>query len=244
MYTHIPRRGSHPRTAARQAAARLRRLAAALAAITCAVLAAAAVPAASAHTLVRDPPGGAPAAAGPGPSRRSGHQRHGGLADHLDRARRGPDRGHRRGVPGPGAGRPPGRLRTHRVTQPHTAWAGHTPRPGCTAGCGPGRRPPAGKHLPISDRHQAGRRTQAGIGRGCARCRARWRHSSPACPPGSPPPRSVSRRASRHTVAAALGSSRTAAPPAPPRRTPPGPQPHHGIPGVQPVAGGRASPRQ
>jgi hypothetical protein len=68
MYTHTPRRGPHPRTAARQAAARLRRLAAALAALTCAVLAAAAVPAASAHTLVRDPPGGAPLAPVPAPA--------------------------------------------------------------------------------------------------------------------------------------------------------------------------------
>ena len=68
MYTHTPRRGPHPRTAARQAAARLRRLAAALAAPTCAVLAAAAVPAASAHTLVRDPPGGAPLAPVPAPA--------------------------------------------------------------------------------------------------------------------------------------------------------------------------------
>ena len=68
MYTHTPRRGPHPRTAARQAAARLRRLAAALAALTCAVLAAAAVPAASAHTLVRDPPGGAPLVPVPAPA--------------------------------------------------------------------------------------------------------------------------------------------------------------------------------
>ena len=59
MYTHTPRRGPHPRTAARQAAARLRLgSAAALAALTCAVLAAAAVPAASADAL------------GPGPARR------------------------------------------------------------------------------------------------------------------------------------------------------------------------------
>jgi hypothetical protein len=68
MYTHTPRRGPHPRTAARETAARLRRLAAALAALTCVVLAAAAVPAASAHTLVRDPPGGAPLAPVPAPA--------------------------------------------------------------------------------------------------------------------------------------------------------------------------------
>jgi hypothetical protein len=57
MFAHLPRRGPHPRTAARQAAARLRRLAAALAAIICAVLASAAVvPAASATIPI--PPGG------------------------------------------------------------------------------------------------------------------------------------------------------------------------------------------
>ena len=75
----------------------------------------------------------------------------------------------------------------------------------------PGRTPHPGRHRP-----------------GCARCRVPWRHSSPACPPGSPLPRSVSRPASRRTVAAASGSSRTAAPPVPPRRAPPAPQPHHG----------------
>jgi hypothetical protein len=68
MFTHISRRGPQPRTAARQAAARQRRLAAAVAAITCTMLAAAAVPAASAHTLVRDPPGGAPLAPVPAPA--------------------------------------------------------------------------------------------------------------------------------------------------------------------------------
>ena len=57
MFAHLPRRGPHPRTAARQAAVRLRRLAAALAAIICAVLATAAVvPAASA--MIPIPPGG------------------------------------------------------------------------------------------------------------------------------------------------------------------------------------------
>ena len=67
MFAHRPRRGPHPRTAARQAAARLRRLAAALAALTCALLASAAVvPAASAAIIPipRDGPyGPAPAAA-------------------------------------------------------------------------------------------------------------------------------------------------------------------------------------
>ena len=57
MSAHHPHRGPHPRTAVRQAAARLRRLAAALAAVICAVLASAAiVPAASASIPI--PPGG------------------------------------------------------------------------------------------------------------------------------------------------------------------------------------------
>ena len=68
MSTRTPRQGPHPPTAARHAAARLRALAAALAALTSAVLTAAAVPAASAHTLVRDPPGGAPLAPVPAPA--------------------------------------------------------------------------------------------------------------------------------------------------------------------------------
>src|SRR5215470_416509 len=52
-----PRRGPHPHTATRQAAARLRRLAAALAALTCALLASAAIiPAAWAVNVI--PPGG------------------------------------------------------------------------------------------------------------------------------------------------------------------------------------------
>ena len=68
MFTRIPRTRSQLRTAARQAAARPRRLAAALAAVTCALLASAIVPAASAHELVRDPPGGAPLAPGPAPA--------------------------------------------------------------------------------------------------------------------------------------------------------------------------------
>ena len=57
MFTPLPRQGPYPRTAERQAAARLRRLAAALAAVICAVLASAAiVPAASASIPI--PPGG------------------------------------------------------------------------------------------------------------------------------------------------------------------------------------------
>jgi hypothetical protein len=68
MFTRIPRTASHLRAAAGQAAARLRRLAAALAAVTCALLASAIVPAASAAELVRDPPGGAPLAPVPAPA--------------------------------------------------------------------------------------------------------------------------------------------------------------------------------
>src|SRR5690348_17074763 len=56
MFTRIPRTGSHLRAAARQAAARPRRLAAALAAVTCALLASALVPVASAATLTLPPP--------------------------------------------------------------------------------------------------------------------------------------------------------------------------------------------
>ena len=64
MSAHRPRRGPHPRTATRQAAARLRRLAAALAALTCALLASAAIiPGASAMIVI--PPGGGGTAPAP-----------------------------------------------------------------------------------------------------------------------------------------------------------------------------------
>ena len=68
MFTRIPRTRSQLRTAARQAAARPRRLAAALAAVTCALLASAIVPAASAATWSGDPPDGAPLAPVPAPA--------------------------------------------------------------------------------------------------------------------------------------------------------------------------------
>jgi hypothetical protein len=68
MFTRIPRTGSHLRAAARQAAARPRRLAATLIAVTCAFLASAVVPAASAAELVREPPGGGPLAPVPAPA--------------------------------------------------------------------------------------------------------------------------------------------------------------------------------
>jgi hypothetical protein len=43
MFAYLPRRGTHPRTAARRAGARLRRLAGVLAAVTCGLLASAAI---------------------------------------------------------------------------------------------------------------------------------------------------------------------------------------------------------
>ena len=66
MSAHLSHRESHPRTAAGYAAARLRRVAAALAALTCALLTSASVvPAASA---TEDPPGGAPLTSVPAPA--------------------------------------------------------------------------------------------------------------------------------------------------------------------------------
>ena len=65
MSAHRPHRGPHPRTAARQGAARLRRAAAALAALTCALLASAAIiPAAWAVNVIPNG-GGDPAATVP-----------------------------------------------------------------------------------------------------------------------------------------------------------------------------------
>ena len=68
MFIRIPRTRSQLRTAARQATARPRRLAAALAAVTCALLASAIVPAASAATLTPAPPDPAPLAPVPAPA--------------------------------------------------------------------------------------------------------------------------------------------------------------------------------
>jgi hypothetical protein len=68
MFTRIPRRGSHLRAAARQAAARPRRVAVALAAVTCALLASAVVPAASAAPLTPAPPDSALLAPVPAPA--------------------------------------------------------------------------------------------------------------------------------------------------------------------------------
>jgi hypothetical protein len=64
MSAHLPRREPHPRAAAVHAAARMRRLAAALAAVTCTLLASAAImPAAWAavNYIPNDSPGQAPA---------------------------------------------------------------------------------------------------------------------------------------------------------------------------------------
>ena len=62
MFARITQQQAHRGTAARQAAARLRRLAAALAAVTCTLLASAAImPAAWAVNVI--PPGGGPAQA-------------------------------------------------------------------------------------------------------------------------------------------------------------------------------------
>ena len=107
MFAPRPNRGARPHTAARQAAARLRRLAAALIAITCAAAASAAiVPAASARILT---PPDVPAV--PAPTVRVVTvARHGRLADRLDRGRRRPGRRHRSRRAGPGAGRPQGGL--------------------------------------------------------------------------------------------------------------------------------------
>ena len=90
MSAHNHRRGTHLPTAPRQATARLRRLAAALAAFTCALLAPTAIA-----------PGRLDDERGPGRWRSTRRARpgvgrwHGGLADHLDRARRCPGRSNR-----------------------------------------------------------------------------------------------------------------------------------------------------
>jgi hypothetical protein len=65
MFAYRPRRGPHPRAATRHAAARLRRLAAALAAVTCTLLASAAImPAAWAVNVIPNDGGPAQAPAG------------------------------------------------------------------------------------------------------------------------------------------------------------------------------------
>jgi hypothetical protein len=69
MFAPLPRRGTHPRTAARKAGARLRRIAAVLATATCALLASTAViPAAFAKMLPDGGPPYGPAPAAPVPA--------------------------------------------------------------------------------------------------------------------------------------------------------------------------------
>ena len=111
MFAHLPHRGPHPHATARQAASTLRRLAAALAAVICAALASAAV-APAAWAMNVDP------ARRASPGARGHRGRHARLADHPDRPRRRPGRGRRRRPAGPGASRPPGSLRDHRMTRP------------------------------------------------------------------------------------------------------------------------------
>ena len=202
---------------------------------------AAAVPAASAPTLVRTRPRGP---AGEGCPRRpaSGHQRPSGCRS-PDRARCGPDRGHRRmfadrapaahrAASAPTRDAPAGPCST--ITRPYTLARVY-------GRSGPGRRPSAAS-TSRSPAHQAGRRTQARPG--CARCRVPWRHSSPACPPGSPLPRSVSRPASGRTVAATPAAVEQLRSQDRPAGLHPHPSRITGIPGIQPVAGRRPSPRQ
>jgi hypothetical protein len=140
MFTHLPDHGPHPRTAAWQGAARLRRLAAVLAAVTCGLLASAAIVPAAFAMVVPNPGGaygGTPLAPGPAPSVVTAGGM-AGLADHRDRARRRPGRSHCRRPTGPGAGRPPGRLRHHRMTRP-PARPGTPAAPGSAQGPGAAR---------------------------------------------------------------------------------------------------------
>ena len=99
MFTSLPRRETPL-----SADAWLRRITAALVAVTSGVLAwAAAVPAASAAMIPVPGPG---AAYGPVPAAPIRVIAAGGMP-HPHRRGRRPGRGHRRGVPGPGAGRRP-----------------------------------------------------------------------------------------------------------------------------------------
>jgi hypothetical protein len=110
MLAYLSRHGSDPRTAARLADARLRRVTAVLVAVTCGLLAwAAAVPAASATPRPLPPLGGQD---GPFPVpativRMVTIAGMAGLADHTDRRRRRPDRGRRRHAHLPGTALPP-----------------------------------------------------------------------------------------------------------------------------------------
>ena len=157
MFAPLPRRGTHPRLTALRAGARLRRLAAVLAAATCALLASA-VTIPTAFALLPPAPGGQFGTTRPAPvpattAPRGHRRRYGGLADHLDRARRRPDRGRRSRALRPGTGRPPGRLRNHRLTpfRPARKDTGRAPgsRPGSWRGLADQRAADAGdKHQP------------------------------------------------------------------------------------------------
>ena len=81
MTTHLSRREIHPRSTARKAAWRLRRLAVALTAATCGLLASALIiPAASARTMMLPGPGGAATVPSTPPSANLGVVPGGGMA--------------------------------------------------------------------------------------------------------------------------------------------------------------------
>jgi hypothetical protein len=130
MSAHLPHGEPHPRGAAVRAAARLRRLAAALAAITCTLLASAAVmPAAWAVNEI--PPGGPAQAPAVGAVTAGGMP---GWQITLIALGASPGRGRRGRPAGPGADRPPGSLRSHHLRRP----SGHEDG---GRGGGPGRGP-------------------------------------------------------------------------------------------------------
>ncbi len=171
MFTHLSRRETQLRTAARQGAGRLRRPRRGPgrghlrpAGISCHR---------PGRLRLRDPaPGrprrGRPGRGDPGGSRPRGHRRrHGGLADHLDRARCRPDRGHYGRPARPSAGRPPGRLRHHRMNAPagparNTSRARNPPQ---GPGADQGRAGQRHRRQPRpSSRRNAGRHSQADPG--------------------------------------------------------------------------------
>lgn len=117
--------GTLSTAAAHKAGTRLARLAAVLTAVTCGLLASAAIIAAAFARVVPNPggqDGPIRIASVPATTRPRGHRRrHGRLANHPDRTRYRPGRGHRSRTPGPGTNRPPGRLRNHYLTRPRRA---------------------------------------------------------------------------------------------------------------------------
>ena len=125
MFAQLPRQATHPRTAARQAGSRLRRIAAVLAAVTCALVASAgAIPAAFASDNMLVPGSGwavraRTRRAGPAGDGPHGHlRRPGGLASRPDRPRRRSGRRplHRPAEPDPD--RPPTGALTDSLTRP------------------------------------------------------------------------------------------------------------------------------